>query len=123
QAAAVRALQDPDYYRARYEETHQFRLGLQQRLAGVGWSVFPGCANFLLACLPAVGPDARHVGEGCQTHGRFLRDAANMGSRLGDRGIRIAVKDRELNVRMIKILHEVLAPAPGESRLSLQPVA
>jgi histidinol-phosphate/aromatic aminotransferase/cobyric acid decarboxylase-like protein/GNAT superfamily N-acetyltransferase len=123
QAAAVGALQDPSYYRSRYDETHQLRLVLHDQLAGLGWRVVPGCANFLLACLPVDGPGAQQVVEQCQAHGLFLRNAANMGPRLGHRSIRIAVKDRETNARMLSILREVLVGAPVASGLSLEPVA
>lgn len=117
QAAAVRALQDPDYYRARYEETHQFREDLQQHLTELGWKVFPGCANFLLARLPDDGPDTQQVVDACQSRGLFLRNASSMGQGLSNRAIRIAVKDAETNIRMLQILREALGPTPAEPRL------
>ena len=40
--------------------------------------------------------------------GLFLRDPSNMGSRLGNRALRVAVKDAATNQRMLKILTEVL---------------
>ena len=40
--------------------------------------------------------------------GLFLRDAGAMGSRLGTRTLRIAVKDGATNERMLEIIRSVL---------------
>lgn len=109
QVAAVRALQDPAYYAARYAETHLLRQSLASQLAGLGWKVVPGCANFLLAHLPASGPTATELVESCRSRGLFLRDAANMSSRFGNREVRVAVKDEKTNGRMMEILREVVS--------------
>ncbi len=108
QLAAVRALEDPDYYAARYAETHWLRKTLQSELCGLGWAVVPGIANFLLCHLPLHQPDAATVVRQCRAEKLFLRDASVMGSQLGDRALRIAVKDQETNSRMLKILGSAL---------------
>jgi hypothetical protein len=54
--------------------------------------VLPGVANFLLCLLLGDGPTADAVVQGCRS-ATFLRDAAPMGTQLGPRTIRIAVKD------------------------------
>jgi histidinol-phosphate/aromatic aminotransferase/cobyric acid decarboxylase-like protein len=105
QVAAVAALQDPDYYAARYADT----LGLRNQLAEnisrlTGWEVLSGAANFLLCHLPEDGPDAATVIRQCRTYGLFLRDAGVMGRSLGKYTLRIAVKDNETNERMLRIL-------------------
>jgi histidinol-phosphate/aromatic aminotransferase/cobyric acid decarboxylase-like protein len=107
QVAAVKALADPDYYTARRDETHRMRARLAVALAALGWDVVPGAANFLLCHLPEVGPAARDLVASCREQGLFLRDAAAMGSGLGERAIRIAVKDVATNRRMIGILSGV----------------
>jgi len=104
QVAAVRALQDPGYYAARYRETHELRAGLAAGLRVLGWDVLPGTANFLLCHLPHTGPDAATIVEHCQARGLFLRDAVRMGARLGPRAIRLAVKDAATNARMLELL-------------------
>lgn len=109
QVAAVHALQDPAHYAEHYRETHALRLALASELHAFGWDVVPGCANFLLAHLPTGGPTAAKVVEACQRHGLFLRDAARMGTRLGPRAIRIAVKDAVTNRRMLDILCRAIA--------------
>ena len=107
QVAAVRALADPEYYEAMRGETRLLRAELAGELAALGWGVVPGSANFLLSHLPDEGPDARELVAACKRHGLFVRDAAVMGSSLGGRAVRIAVKDAETNGRMVGILSGV----------------
>jgi histidinol-phosphate/aromatic aminotransferase/cobyric acid decarboxylase-like protein len=108
QVAAVAALQDPDYYAARYAETHRLRDELAERLSDfTGWEVLPGVANFLLCHLPEDGPTAATVVKLCRARGLFLRDAGAMGRALGKHTLRIAVKDAETNERMLRIIEAV----------------
>jgi histidinol-phosphate/aromatic aminotransferase/cobyric acid decarboxylase-like protein/GNAT superfamily N-acetyltransferase len=113
QLAAVRALQDPNYYQARYAETHQLREALAVKLREIGFEVFPGRANFLLCQLPETAPAAAGFVRQCRAQDLFVRDAAAMGSNLGERSIRIAVKDEATNDRMIQIIRDVLACSDG----------
>jgi len=108
QVAAVKALQDPQYYAARYSETRALREALARDLAGLGMQVVPGIANFILAHLPENGPDAATVAHRCKEKGLFIRDARLMGSRMGDRVVRIAVKDAQTNRRIAAILHSAI---------------
>jgi histidinol-phosphate/aromatic aminotransferase/cobyric acid decarboxylase-like protein/GNAT superfamily N-acetyltransferase len=110
QVAAVRALQDPGYYAARYQETTVLRESLAADLRALGWTVRPGIANFLLCQLPESGPVAETVVQRCREHGLFLRNAAQMGTRLGPRAIRVAVKDAATNQRMVAVIREILSP-------------
>lgn len=109
QVAAVAALNDESYYQARYAETHRLRGALTTDLSSLGWDVIEGRANFLLAHLPEDGPSATLLVEACRKHGLFLRDASPMGTRLGTRAVRLAVKDADTNARMIAILRAVFA--------------
>jgi histidinol-phosphate/aromatic aminotransferase/cobyric acid decarboxylase-like protein/predicted GNAT family N-acyltransferase len=109
QVAAVKALEDPEYYAARYQETHVLRHQLAKDLAEIpGLIVLRGVANFLLCCLPADGPGAITVVQRCRSRGLFIRNAASMGAGLGDHVIRIAVKDAATNQRMVSILKAAL---------------
>ncbi len=108
QVAAVKALEDVDYYAARHAETHGLREDLAKGLQALGWDVLPSMANYLLCHLPAEGPDAATVVARGRERGLFLRDAATMGSQLGDRAIRVAVKNAATNERMLQILGGVL---------------
>jgi histidinol-phosphate/aromatic aminotransferase/cobyric acid decarboxylase-like protein len=109
QVAAVNALQDPDYYAACYRQTARLREALANDLVELGWDVLPGIANFLLCHLPDHGPAAATIVRKCRERGLFLRDAALMGSQLGVRAVRIAVKDASTNRRMLTILREVVS--------------
>ncbi len=106
QVAAVYALKDPLHYAARYNETAAARVVLADGLRKLGWEVFPGIANFLLCHLPSYGPDASTLVQWCRARNMFLRDAAGMSSHLGDRCIRIAVKDAATNKQMLEIIRE-----------------
>lgn len=109
QVAAVRALESSDYYAARWAETGRLREGLAAALRRFGWRVLPGRANFLLCELPEGGPTAAEVVRGSRLRGLFLRDAAAMGSDMGSRMLRVAVKSGPENAAMVRILTEVLA--------------
>ncbi|NBU08543.1 MAG: aminotransferase class I/II-fold pyridoxal phosphate-dependent enzyme [Proteobacteria bacterium] len=104
QVAAVRALQDPAYYAARYAETAALREQFAVQLRKLGLKTVPGIANFILCQLPSHGPDAATVVKQCRKHGVFLRDASVMGSQLGTHALRIAVKDAETNGRIVDCL-------------------
>ncbi len=110
QVAAIRALQDSDYYRARYAETHLLRDQLAGHLKGLGWEIIPGVANFLLGHLPENGASAEILVQECRREGLFLRNAALMGSQMGERTIRVAVKDAATNARMAQIIERAQAP-------------
>ncbi|SDR91507.1 histidinol-phosphate aminotransferase family protein [Opitutus sp. GAS368] len=110
QVAAVRALQDPAYYAARYRETAALRESLARELRTLGWDVLPGIANFLLCHLPVNSPDADTLVRLARAEGLFLRDAVRMGARLGPRSIRIAVKDAATNDRMLEVLRTLCPP-------------
>jgi histidinol-phosphate/aromatic aminotransferase/cobyric acid decarboxylase-like protein len=109
QIAACEALSCLDYYRSRWQETTVLRLELQTGLQAQGWDVVPGCANFLLCHLPPSAPDATRLVPELRTRGLFIRDVSSMGTALGSRAVRIAVKDRTTNQRMLTILSAVLA--------------
>ncbi len=104
QVAATRALESTAYYETRWAETHRLRETLAEGLVELGWDVVPGCANFLLAHVPDDGPSGAEVVALARTHGLYLRDATNMGSVIGDRAVRLAVKDAATNQRMLEIL-------------------
>jgi histidinol-phosphate/aromatic aminotransferase/cobyric acid decarboxylase-like protein len=108
QLAASIALQDGDYYAARYPETERFRAQLAQQLGRLDWEVIEGKANLLLCELPGAGPSAEELVEQCRKQGLFLRNARWIGSRLGSHAIRIAVKDAQTNARMVAIIEKAL---------------
>ena len=109
QIAAVHALNSPDYYGPLYKRTHALRAQLVQGLRQLGiQEILPGVANFILFHLTDSHPDSATLISRCRAQGLFLRDAAEMGSDMGDRAIRIAVKDEVDNRRMLQILEASL---------------
>ena len=111
QVAAVAALQDPDYYATRYQQTHSLRASLVSKLSQFeDWEILSGIANFVLCHLPADGPNAAELVATCRQHNLFIRNADAMGSSFGGRAVRIAVKDALSNARMFDILQEVNTP-------------
>jgi len=123
QIAAVRALESPGYYSARWRETAALRSDLAGGLRALGWRVVPGTANFLLGHLPEAGPTAQDVVQSCRAQGLYLRDAARMGASLGHHALRIAVKDAETNRRMLGILEGLRAEAARSTAASKVPPA
>jgi len=109
QIAAVKALESRTHYRRYWTLTHRLRAGLARELEAIaGVEVVPAVANFLLVHLAADMPDAATVVARCRAEGLFLRDAGAMCPSLGDRAIRITVRDRMTNQRLIEIFRRVL---------------
>ena len=105
QVAAVNALQDSSYYRQRYAETHRYRGELSHRLTELGFEVTPAVANFLLCRLPDSGISVTEFVKRCRARNLFVRDVSNMG--VSERAVRIAVKDKLTNDRMLRIVRDV----------------
>jgi len=110
QMAAVKALGDPEYYQARYRETHGLREILACSLRSLGLDVTPSATNFLLCHVPEDYPDAATIAEHCRERGLYVRNAGEISRLLGSRALRIAVKDDETNRRIVEILRWALQP-------------
>jgi len=105
QLAAVRALESLPYYQRRWSETRGIRAELARRLDAIdGLEVIEGVANFVLVHMAPHHPTARALVERCRSHGLYVRDAGGMSPSLGDRALRIAVRDRATSQRMVEIL-------------------
>lgn len=116
QVAAVMALRDPGYYADRYAQTHVLREELMDGLLRIpGVNVIPGVANFLLCHTADDLPRTATVVARCREYGLFIRDAQGMGTHMGPRAMRIAVKDGPTNRRMLEILRDVLSGGEGAS--------
>ncbi len=117
QMAACTALRSQDYYRKRWSETHVLREGLASGLRSLGWDVVPGCANFLLCHIPGGQPTGAALASALRKRKLYVRDVRSMGRCLGDRALRIAVKDAVTNTAMLEIVRRTLAELPGSSRV------
>jgi histidinol-phosphate/aromatic aminotransferase/cobyric acid decarboxylase-like protein len=116
QVAAVKALGDSAYYQERYQETRKFRQQLIEGLRGIGiHEMVEGQANFVMFHLEPDQPSAAVVLSEARKRGVFLRDVSSMGCGLGQRALRLTVKDEEANKRILATIRTVL------SMRSLQP--
>ena len=104
QLAGVYALDDPSYYEARYKETHILREAFSSELSEIGLEVFPSVANFLLCKLPEGGKCAKDVVGACVLEGVYLRDVSSMGTSIGANYLRVAVKNKLDNERILNAL-------------------
>lgn len=119
QLAAVRALEDPAYYRARWSETHALRADLADRLRTLpSLRVHDGVANFLLCELGDGAPPAARVVEACRADGVYIRDASTMGRSLARRWIRVAVRDAASNARIVDSITRAVAHTPTSAAIT-----
>jgi histidinol-phosphate/aromatic aminotransferase/cobyric acid decarboxylase-like protein len=109
QVAAVRALEDEVYYATRYRETHGLRTELCAGLRNLGIEeIVPGVANFVMCHLAPEHPPAADVVAECRREDVFVRDVSSMGSELGVRALRIAVKTPEENAAILAALRKAM---------------
>ncbi len=112
QVAAVAALEASEYYQARYRETAELREQLANALRDrFGFEVVPTKTNFLMCHVPEHLPLAAEICGQTSKLGVYLRDAGNISQSLGPRVLRIAVKDRLRNERIVQALATVLEKA------------
>jgi histidinol-phosphate/aromatic aminotransferase/cobyric acid decarboxylase-like protein len=109
QVCGALALEDPDYYAARYRETATLRGDLKAGLEKLGNEVTEGVINCLLCHLPDPGALAADVCREASRQGVYLRDAGSMGSTMGNRTVRISVRPAHENARTIEALQTVTA--------------
>jgi histidinol-phosphate/aromatic aminotransferase/cobyric acid decarboxylase-like protein/GNAT superfamily N-acetyltransferase len=109
QIAALVALQEDSYYEKCYEQTHSLREEFSKELLKFNLlSVLQSKANFVLCYLAENGPSAETVVSKCKEMGLYLRDVSTMGNNFNKHTIRIAIKDKETNQKMLEIIKQVL---------------
>ncbi|MEF3306394.1 histidinol-phosphate transaminase [Paenibacillus sp. GYB003] len=84
QLAAEAALADPDYVRLTVSRIAQTRDRFASGLTGLGWSVVPSVANFVLAAPPQDGPSAKELYERLLAERIYVRyfDAPRLSDKL-----------------------------------------
>jgi histidinol-phosphate/aromatic aminotransferase/cobyric acid decarboxylase-like protein len=108
QVAAIAALAERDYYRARYRETAELRAQLHAGLSRLPALVSrPGIANFVFCDLREGSTDAATLKERAAERGLRIRDFP-MDPAMRWRAIRVAVGDRLTNERTVQILAAAL---------------
>ena len=113
QAVGEAALADEEYARRAVEDVASLRAGLEKDLRGLGLTVFPGSANYLLC--RSHGPDAFVLQERLLARRILIRNCANYAG-LDARYFRVAVRSAEENGRLADALGEILKPGSGGSQ-------
>ncbi len=110
QLAAVEALQDPEWYAARAQETAILRDDLAIALKAVPGirRIFPSAANYLMFELDS--PRAAEAAAACAAQGVHLRDCDSLSPRFDGRYMRSAVKPADEIQRISGALRAALAP-------------
>lgn len=111
QVAAVRALEETEYYSERYLETHRLREQLIEdiELRCPGGEVIGGIGNWMLWYPPPGSVTVPHLLERCREEGLYLRDFADPQREPGIDALRISVKEASVQEKMVDILADALA--------------
>ena len=115
QAVGEEALRDGDYACQTMAVVEELRVRLHEDLTGVGLTVFPGSANYLLCRSEKL--DAFALQEKLAKSRILIRNCANYAG-LDARYFRVAVRSAEENERLVRALAEIF----GSGRPRPQPV-
>lgn len=119
QFAAVRALDESAWYRARWRETPGRRAELHAALSaacGAAVEVRDALPNALLLRLPARSMRGEELVARCAADNVFVRDLRSMGAALSERWVRVSVVARAQQQRLVAALATALAAAAGGDR-------
>nr|WP_303646011.1 threonine-phosphate decarboxylase [Candidatus Solincola tengchongensis] len=122
EAAGRACLGDEGYLRKTRARVGAWREELARGLREAGpFRVFPGHANYLLLRLPVEGPQAVAVVEGMGRRGVLVRSCHDF-SGLGEGFIRVAVRRRRENMRLLRLLRETWCEVSGRGPSRSAPV-
>ena len=109
QLGAIAALSNQEYYAEQYSIVHENRVELNKQLIHLGFETYPSVANYILTRLPeSIGLSSNQFIILCRQQDVFIRDAENMGVTLDSRYVRLAVKSRIENQRIIDCMTNLL---------------
>jgi threonine-phosphate decarboxylase len=109
QIAGRESLKDRNYLRRTLALIAAERQYLLDGLSGIsGLTVYPSVANFLLLKITRPGWDAPRLQQGLIRHGILIRDCSSFPG-LGGGYMRLAVRGRNDNSRLLRALQEILA--------------
>lgn len=110
QVAGVEAMRDEEYYKQKYEETHILREEMITQLSSLkSIRIYPSVGNFFLLELLDEELNAEEIVKSLQKQMIYLRNTESMSSQFSNKFIRIAVKNRESNQRVITELTKILS--------------
>lgn len=105
QIAGVEALKDKTYYEEKYLETHRLRLDMQNAFkVSSKVRVYSSVANFFLAELLDRRIGAAEIITLLRQRNMFLRNCDSMSEQFRNNFLRIAVKDKETNDKIVNAL-------------------
>lgn len=108
QVAAVTALSEHEYYAAQYSATAELREELVSKLhSECEIKAFPSVTNCLLCEIPAEH-SADDLVERARKQNLFIRSGAGIHPSLGPNTVRIAVKNKITNEKIVSILRGLL---------------
>jgi threonine-phosphate decarboxylase len=108
QIAGRESLKDRNYLRRTLQLIVAERQYLLERVAGIpGLTVYPSVTNFLLLKITRPGWDAPRLQQGLIRHGILIRDCRSFPG-LGGAFLRIAVRGRKDNSRLLSALQQIL---------------
>jgi threonine-phosphate decarboxylase len=114
-SAAAEAVQDQEYARRVLQALDGQRSWLSKALGATGVTVYPSAANFLLLRLPAAAPSSTRVRARLITeHGVVVRDCRSLDGLSNGRFIRVSVRRRDENARLVRALGSVLTAPRDE---------
>ncbi len=116
--AAAEALQDREYADRTRARVNAERRWLSDALANIGVKTYPSAANFLLLRLPAGGPDSILVRDRLiRERGIVVRDCRSFEGLEGCAFVRVAVRCRNDNERLVRALPSLLARSEPALRM------
>jgi threonine-phosphate decarboxylase len=112
-AAAAESLRDHKYRDRTLKLVRRERAFLTKRLAALGWlEPLPSETNFLLVRISAPGITSTHLCEQLAARNILIRDGSNFPG-LGRRYVRVAIRRRSENQRLIEELRTVCSRVVG----------
>jgi threonine-phosphate decarboxylase len=113
EVAALAALPDGEHQRKTRSLLKQERPFLERQLSGIGGlKPIHGKANFILVDARNSGMKGSEIREGMLQRGILVRDCGSFRG-LGDYHIRVAIRQRRDNIRLVAALREVIANGLG----------
>ena len=108
--AAAEALRDHEYARRTLLTVAADRQRLHEQLVDSGVETYQSAGNFLLMRLPEHGPDSPHLRAQLIRHaGIIVRDCRSFDGMADGRFIRVAVRSRSDNERLVEAIRSVLS--------------
>lgn len=111
QIAGVEALKDEKYYDEKYQETHKLREEMTNELSRIkSIKIYPSVANFFLVELLDEEVESEKIATTLRKQNIYIRNTESMSSQFASKFIRIAVKSKESNQKVVSGLVKMLSP-------------